>query len=154
MVAPVLERYTVTESGCWLWDGATTSKGYGRFRVNRKYILAHRYFFEVFTSTRVPPGMHLDHLCRRKSCVNPDHLEIVTPRENNLRSNSPSAINARRTECKNGHALSGDNLLISPKGDRRCRACNRILLQVKRDKRYAEYYTRYNEIVDEGRYEG
>jgi hypothetical protein len=69
----------------------------------------------------------LDHLCRNKACVNPAHLEPVTNRENVLRGVGLSAENARKTHCKRGHPLSGDNVVVSKGGrKRRCVACERL----------------------------
>ena len=153
---PLLERYEVDEQGCWLWTAATDQDGYGVFRLSGKDFKAHRHFFEHHTSTRIPPGMVIDHLCNRKRCVNPSHMRVTTHRENLLRSpHNPTAINARKTECKNGHPFSGDNLYINSRGERVCRTCNRINSRLKARARYARqyaaYYTRYLAIVDEGR---
>jgi hypothetical protein len=153
---PLSERYEVQEDGCWLWTGARTGSGYACFGVNGKIITAHRYFFEFYHSTRIPPKMKLDHLCRRKHCVNPAHLEVVTNRENILRcSYSPTTINSKKTECPQGHPYSGDNLYLRPDGARVCRTCvridGRLRGRARRDRQYAAYYTAYNKIVDEGR---
>ena len=122
---PIYERYYVSNDGCWMWTGGTTDYGYGKFSVNHKTIVsAHRYFFEFYRSVKIPKGMHLDHLCNRPGCVNPNHLEIVTPRENTMRCNrAPAAINSNKTECIRGHRLSGDNLYMTPDGRRQCRIC-------------------------------
>jgi hypothetical protein len=73
----------------------------------------------------VPDGLVLDHLCRRKHCVNPDHTEPVTQAENIRRSpTTPAARNARMRLCKYGHPLRGKNLYITRAGHRRCRLCN------------------------------
>jgi hypothetical protein len=136
---PLYERYEIAESGCWLWTSTTDKDGYGYFDVNKKKIKAHRYFYEFWTSTRIPPGMQIDHLCKRRRCVNPAHLEVVTPRENVLRSvHTVSGINARKTECKHGHPLSGDNLRIRPDGSRRCITCHRNAV------RNSRLYNQYN----------
>lgn len=147
---PLSERYDVTEDGCWLWRDGVGPDGYGRFRINKKLILAHRHFYESHHGTRIPPGMVIDHLCRRRHCVNPHHLQVVTPRENILRGNGASAINARKTECIHGHPLSGDNLHIKPNGDRKCRTCRLRDMRAHHDRQYAAYYSRYNAIVDGG----
>lgn len=66
---------------CWLWIGGKQAAGYGSFGVRGSGKLAHRVSYELHRGA-IPDGLHLDHLCRVKSCVNPDHLEPVTPREN------------------------------------------------------------------------
>lgn len=80
--------YTVSAQGfhtpCWLWNGSKDRKGYGRIQVNGIHTGAHRFFYRTLRGA-IPEGMHIDHLCRIKSCVNPDHLETVTPAENNRR---------------------------------------------------------------------
>ncbi|WP_088256981.1 HNH endonuclease signature motif containing protein [Fimbriiglobus ruber] len=72
-------------TGCWIWQGASTTLGYGQIWKKGKNILAHRAVFEMFKYA-VPKGFELDHLCRNKSCVNPQHLEVVTHSENLLRA--------------------------------------------------------------------
>lgn len=108
-------------SGCWIWGAAATYGGYGLYHPpnNGKRILAHRYSYELHKGV-IPDGMDLDHLCRNRACCNPDHLEPVTPKENNLRSMSPWAINARKKTCIHGHPLDG----IEKRGYRFCRVCN------------------------------
>lgn len=116
----------VDKSGeCWLWTGAgtrPTDAGYGFFSTGTRLELAHRLAWADRFGP-VPPGLELDHLCRTRACVNPDHLEPVTHRENTLRSPvAPAAINARKTHCPRGHEYAGTNLLRSG-GRRFCRTC-------------------------------
>lgn len=96
--------YEVDASGCWLWLGAINSDGYGRMRDPRtsygRMMQAHRFFYEQVRSP-IPEGLQLDHLCRVRRCVNPEHLEPVTSRENVrrglLRKLTPSDVTEIRT---------------------------------------------------------
>lgn len=77
--------YVKKTDGCWLWAGSKMGKGYGKFVAAGKQSSAHRFSYELHKK-KIAPGMQLDHLCRVKLCVNPDHLEEVTNRENQLRA--------------------------------------------------------------------
>lgn len=113
-------------TGCWLWIGAKNQAGYGVVsigpkgrRVNKR---AHRLVYEALIDA-IPDDKQIDHLCRVKACVNPAHLEVVTPAVNVLRGVGPTAQNARKTHCPRGHALEGSNILMNGKGYRSCRTC-------------------------------
>ena len=121
----VLERFMAkvekTES-CWIWNGATGRReGYGMFWMDGKMATAYRAAYVLFKGP-VPEGLQLDHLCRNRRCVNPDHLEAVTHRTNVMRGEGACAQNARKTHCRNGHELAGENVSIEV-GGRRCRTC-------------------------------
>lgn len=111
------------EDGCWLWTGPLTTGGYGRFRSKWYSMSAHRYAYETIIGS-VDDGLHLDHLCRVRRCVNPAHLEPVTPRENILRGVGAGARCARKTHCKRGHAFNEVNTRFS-NNKRHCRPCQR-----------------------------
>ncbi len=111
-------------AGCWFWQGSKYQNGYGKY--GSRGIMAHRIFYTLFKG-EVPTDMALDHLCRERTCVNPEHLEIVTMVENVMRGESTHAKNARKTHCKKGHELTGANLYIHPtRGHRQCRTCRTL----------------------------
>jgi hypothetical protein len=110
-------------SGCWLWIRSTDSAGYGLFWDRDRHRGAHRVAYERWVGP-IPAGLHLDHLCRTPACINPEHLEAVTPRESTLRGHSKMARNAKQTDCLRGHEFTPANTLRSALGTRYCRACH------------------------------
>ncbi len=112
-----------SEDGCWLWRNGTSTQGYGRRRVPGRRLLAHRWVYELLVGP-VPAGATLDHLCRERSCVNPEHLEPVTMKVNIQRGESPSARAARTGICQRGHSL--EDAYVDCNGRRSCRACRRL----------------------------
>ena len=126
------------KSLCLVWTGRDDGRGYGRYYLNGKYRAAHKVAYEAAVGP-VPEGRELDHLCRVHACVNWDHLEPVTHRENTLRGDGPSARHARATHCANGHPFNAENTYVIPggkrAGKRECRACFRIRQRAKRARR-------------------
>lgn len=112
-----MEKTRPGENGCVIFTGAHTAT-YGQIWWNRRQWLAHRVSYTV----------HVDHLCRNRSCINPEHLEPVTPYENAERARMPAGTRQRgKTHCKRGHPYSPANTYIWPSaGHRQCRECNRI----------------------------
>lgn len=108
------------ERGCRLWTASVDGKGYGQFWLSGHMVGAHRYAYGLIHGP-LAAGAELDHLCRVRTCVNPDHLEAVAHVVNVRRGESPSAKNAKKTHCFKGHPI--DILLKS--GGRACRTCKR-----------------------------
>jgi len=109
--------------GCWNWTGALTSSGYGNFGINRVNFIAHRLSYEWLVG-EIKENLDLDHLCRNRRCVNPNHLEPVTRRVNLLRGNTIPAEHSKKTHCPQGHAYTKENTYIYPKTNSRyCRIC-------------------------------
>lgn len=130
---PLSERFwekVDAEGDCWEWNGTHTQGGYGTFKIDGTMKVVHRVAWELLIGP-IAEGMQLDHLCRNRGCLNPSHLEEVTPTENVRRG--MSAIpgghqpQARKTHCKNGHEFTFENTYISKgkKGRtaRKCRKC-------------------------------
>ena len=116
------DRVVKTET-CWLWQGHTTNGGYGVFGIAGYHTTAHRFSYQ-WANGLIPEGLVIDHLCNVTRCVRPDHLKAVTQLENVHRSTSPTALNALKTHCPQGHPYSGDNLYVPPNGiGRQCRLC-------------------------------
>lgn len=106
-------------SPCWNWKLAVTPQGYAmgcppRARGSKR---VSRLAYQAFVGP-IPEGLELDHLCRNRRCVNPEHLEPVTHAENMRR------FSWKRTVCLHGHAFEGDNVKILSNGCRVCRVCN------------------------------
>lgn len=113
-------------NGCWDWCGTISKKGYGVFWNGTKLVAAHRYSYEK-VKCKIPDGLQIDHLCRNRRCVNPDHLEVVTLQENVARgmvSDFARDKQVSKTHCKHGHPYNGKNTYIRPdRGTRECKRC-------------------------------
>ena len=130
-----LARKTVITPGCWPFVGSRLPKGYGTITLRTaqgvKTVYAHRVAWEREHGP-IPEGMEIDHLCNNPSCVRLDHLQCVTPMQNNRRSASVSALYGRRDRCKHGHEFTLENTRPGPRNSRRCRACDRTRAAAKR----------------------
>lgn len=112
---------------CWLWTASKTSAGYGNFKAAANNVYAHRLSYEWLMGP-IPEGLVIDHLCRVPNCVNPEHLEPVTHKENVRRGTAGWNIRAR-THCAHGHEFSAENTrrykLKSGGWERKCLTCSR-----------------------------
>lgn len=113
-------------SGCWLWVGGRARYGYGTFYLNGRHVYAHRVSYEMHVGP-IPAGLELDHKCRVPACVNPNHLEPVTHRENvkrGLAGIKTAEWQRSKTHCPNGHQYTADNIYYRSNGHRDCRTCS------------------------------
>lgn len=151
MAKSVLERFEEKvmvdpNSGCWLWTRGLNPGGYGSFFYEKRpSIQAHRAAYLLYVGP-IPSGMELDHLCRMRSCVNPNHLEPVTRQENLRRGIGPTLKKAEfdaKTHCPKGHKYTQENCRIQKiaGGFRRyvCRECLRNYKRARRLKHKAAH---------------
>ncbi len=150
---PILDRFLEKispepMSGCWLWDGAWC-QGYSQMMIGSKKLrtakieYGHRISYELFKGP-IPEGYHVDHECKLTCCVNPDHLQLLTPTEHQrvtlerLPVHPLTAKSQTKTHCPEGHELTGRNLIVgvTPRGTfRTCRTCR---VRKQQDRRAAE----------------
>ena len=107
----VLANFTVNADECWVWMGGRCKTRYGRVIWGGTLVSTHRLLYELFRE-KIEPGLVINHICRNKHCANPFHLEAVPEIINLLDEDTPAGRNLRKTHCKRGHPLSGDNLRI------------------------------------------
>lgn len=138
--------YVVQESGCWTWLGAIKGNGYGSVYVRGHMQQAHRWVYEQSRGP-IPDGLTLDHLCRNRACVRPDHLEPVSFAENLRRGSGYTGTNFRKTECKRGHPFTVENIRRNARGHRTCIECIRAYDRRRgpaRKRRYREERRRHD----------
>lgn len=106
-------------SHCWIWQGGTLNSGYGCLKAHGRAWLVHRLAYTALVD-EIPAGLTVDHLCKNRLCVNPQHMDLCTRGENTLRGNSPAAVNARKTTCDKGHAFDREVGAVKARGCKRC----------------------------------
>lgn len=132
-----ISRFELQDNGCLVWTKQTYNGGYGVTSIRGVLGRTHRLMYSLVMGP-ISDDLVLDHLCLNKACANPAHLEPVSNTTNILRGTSPSAQNARRTECVNGHRFNrkntGQGLNIGGRPRRYCRECKRIREAARRTK--------------------
>lgn len=118
-----LERKINKTDTCWLWTASLDTHGYGHVSYGGKLRLAHRLLYELLKGP-IPDGCVLDHICRTRHCVNPDHLRPMSAAQNNSRELAVSFW-SQKTHCPKGHEYTPENTYIEVYGARRCRQCQR-----------------------------
>lgn len=138
VVQRLLGKTAVLPNGCYIWTGHVDPEGYARTRIEGRVTFVHRSVYATLVAP-IPDGVQIDHVCHssdtqcgggsnclHRRCINPDHLEAVTARENSLRANNSFvSINARKTHCNSGHEFTPQNTYVRTNGSRRCVTCQR-----------------------------
>jgi len=116
------------DNNCLIWPFHIAPNGYGRVWAMGKARSTHRVAYEYMYG-EIPVDLQVDHLCRTRACYNTNHMELVTNRENVIRGNAATKINAfhrSKTHCPHGHEYNVENTYIDLRNHRHCRACHRI----------------------------
>ena len=128
------------EDSCWPWQGYIHPDGYGQVRYHGKMQKAHRIAY-LLTIGNIPDDMELDHLCKSRDCINPNHLEPVTRETNINRSDSLAVKNRQKTHCPKGHPYSEENTILDKSsGGRRCQICRREQAKYRKRWRLASFH--------------
>lgn len=111
-------------NNCWIWTSSRVNGGYGHFKFDGRMVLSHRFSYELFNNI-IPTGIVLDHLCRNPACVNPEHLDPVTQKENIHRGIGIGIDhpNTNKTHCPKKHEYTEENTYFNSRGSRECRIC-------------------------------
>jgi hypothetical protein len=122
----LLSQIAINDNGCWIWCGRFTRDGYGKLTIAERTRAVHRVAYETWCG-EIPVGFEIDHLCFVKACVNPAHLEAVTPEENRRRALVAGRFNLapqqHASHCVHGHPVDEVNTYRHPDGHRQCRQC-------------------------------
>lgn len=142
----LLAKISVDSNGCWIWTGAINrDSGYATFTAGPSTTVnGHRVSYETFVGP-IADGLVIDHLCRVRACINPEHLEAVTQQENVLRSPVSMASRwAGRTHCTRGHEYTSENTRLVPRRDnpdkfyRQCQKCREHYRLAAKERRHVQ----------------
>lgn len=136
----VADTHFYNGTPCWEWTSNKTNDGYGRFHLNGKKELPHRVYYQD-TKGKIPNGLELDHLCRNHACLNLEHLQAITHKENMKRGLTgflSGLKNHLKTHCPHGHEYNEKNTYIQPSGSRMCRTCGKIKARQIRQRKKME----------------
>lgn len=123
-------QVATVETGCWEWQGFVGTHGYGDVGNGR---LAHRAAWAYATGQEPGGDYEIDHLCRNRKCVRPDHLDLVTASENVRRAWANRL--ARTDACRNGHPATPENIYVDPTtSTTRCRPCRAMYERIRRQR--------------------
>lgn len=133
-LARFLDNIAIKDNGCWEWQGYLSRDGYGYFSIGIHNTRVHRWSYEYYNQTVIPFDKQIDHLCRNRKCANPNHLEMVTCKENTRRGTGIFR-NSSKTHCPYGHPYDNENTYhYNSKKGRDCKECHRIKNKLIRDK--------------------
>lgn len=123
-------------SGCWEWTGKVRKDGYAKIKVDGRTTYAHRFAYQHFLGV-FADDLVVDHRCRNRKCVNPEHLQVVTTAQSNLVSFGPGTQQAVKTHCPQGHPYDAENTYLERQSRgvgmaRMCKTCIRLRDQVRK----------------------
>jgi glutamate/tyrosine decarboxylase-like PLP-dependent enzyme len=140
--ARMLKKINKTD-GCWIWTGEIgKNSGYGRFYINKRPYVAHRVVYDHFVGIKHDHTV-IDHICRNRKCVNPDHLREVTQAVNAMENSEGLAVKLKeKTHCKHGHEFTPENTLITKRSVHggEWRNCKECIKRIKRESAMRAYY--------------
>lgn len=126
LLARLLTKARLTETGCLEYRGHLNDLGYAQVSLAGKMHMAHRFVYEALTGNPIPKGEEICHSCHNRACINPYHIRSDTHQANLMDASRAKRLNGQgHTQCKRGHPLEGENVVVNRSGFRQCRLCSR-----------------------------